>query len=55
MANFKKIDDQDFIFVNKPITEKEDKEFSDFLKNRKSKTKSRKNVRPSSRPKIELA
>lgn len=55
MANFKKFDDHDFVFVNKPLTEKEDNEFSDFLKSRKSKPKSRQNVRPSSRPKIELA
>jgi hypothetical protein len=35
MANFKKIDDKDFVFVNKPLNEKEEKAFSDFLKNRK--------------------
>jgi hypothetical protein len=35
MANFKKIDDKDFVFVNKPLSEKEEKAFSDFLKNRK--------------------
>ena len=39
MANFKKMDDHDFVFVNKPLTAKEEKEFSDFLKSRKSKTK----------------
>lgn len=36
MANFKKMDEHDFIFVNKPLTQKEEKEFSDFLKSRKS-------------------
>lgn len=55
MANFKKNNDHDFVFVNKPLTEKEDKEFSDFLKSRKSKPKYRQNVRPTSSPKIELA
>jgi hypothetical protein len=38
MINFKKIDDKDFIFINKGLSEKEDKAFSDFLKNRKTKT-----------------
>ncbi len=37
MANFKKMDDHDFVFVNRPLTPREDKEFSDFLKARKSK------------------
>jgi hypothetical protein len=40
MINFKKIDDKDFVFVNKPLSDKEEKEFSDFLKNRKTKQKS---------------
>jgi hypothetical protein len=39
MINFKKIDDKDFVFVNKPLSQKEEKEFSDFLKNRKAKQK----------------
>lgn len=39
MANFKKIDDHDFIFVNRPLTEREENEFSNFLKARKSKKK----------------
>ena len=39
MANFKKIDDHDIVFVNKSLTSKEEKEFSDFLKNRKSSLK----------------
>jgi len=37
MIDFKKMDDQDFIFVNKPLSDKEEKEFSDFLKSRKAK------------------
>jgi len=53
MANFKKMDDHDFIFVNQPLTAKEDKEFSDYLKTRKSKSKQ--NSRATNKPKIELA
>jgi hypothetical protein len=37
LTNFKKIDDKDLVFVNKPLSEKEEKEFSDFLKTRKAK------------------
>ncbi|MEN9684489.1 MAG: hypothetical protein RLZZ28_275 [Bacteroidota bacterium] len=39
MINFKKMDDKDFVFVNKPLSDKEEKEFSDFLKSRKAKTR----------------
>jgi hypothetical protein len=35
MINFKKMDDKDFVFIKKSLDEKEEKEFSDFLKNRK--------------------
>lgn len=35
MSNLKKIDDKDFVFVNKPLSEKAEKEFSDFLKAQK--------------------
>jgi len=45
MANFKKMDDHDFVFVNKPLTENEEKEFSDFLKRRKSKPRAKRNSR----------
>ena len=38
MIDFKKMDDKDFVFINKPLNSKDDKAFSDFLKNRKSKT-----------------
>jgi len=38
MINFKKMDDKDFVFVNKPLNVKEEKEFSDFLKLRKAKS-----------------
>lgn len=36
MVNFKKIDEKDFVFINKPLTIKEEKEFSEFLKLRKT-------------------
>jgi len=52
MVNFKKIDDKDFVFVNKPLTQKEEQEFSDFLKARKSKLKSKKNSRTALRTKV---
>jgi hypothetical protein len=32
------MDDKDFVFVNKPLSNKDDKAFSDFLKKRKTKT-----------------
>ncbi len=55
MANYKKMDDHDFVFVNKPLTPEEDKEFSDFLKNRRSRIKTRQNLRTLSRPKRQEA
>ena len=54
MANFKKIDNKDFVFVNKPMTAKEEKEFSDFLKNRKSGVKAKRNLVIKTKPKKEL-
>ncbi len=39
MTNFKKMDDKDFVFVSKPLNEKEEKEFSKFLKSRKTKAR----------------
>lgn len=39
MINFKKMDEKDFVFVNKALSEKEEKEFSDFLKSRKTKAR----------------
>lgn len=38
MINYKKMDEKDFIFIQKTISEKEEKQFSDFLKNRKIKS-----------------
>jgi hypothetical protein len=52
MINFKKMDDKDFVFINKSLNDKDDKLFSDFLKNRKAKSlpiknnKKRKKLQP---------
>ena len=37
MINFKKMDDKDFVFINKNLSEKDEKEFSYFLKKRKTR------------------
>lgn len=39
MIDFKKMDDKDFIFVNQPISENDEKEFSAFLKLKRTKAK----------------
>lgn len=39
MVNFKKMDEKDFVFISKPLTKEEEKEFSDFLKTQKLKAK----------------
>lgn len=36
MTDFKKMDEKDFVFVDKKFSEKEEREFSAFLKSRKS-------------------
>lgn len=54
MINYKKMDDQDFIFVNEPPSAKDDKEFSEYLKNRNLKTKVKRNLKVSADPKIKL-
>ena len=41
MVDIKKIDDKDFVFLNKPLNVIEDKEFSDFLRMRKKTKKAR--------------
>ena len=52
MIDFKKMDDKDFVFINKPLSDSDDKSFSDFLKNRKAKSlrttgkKKRKQLQP---------
>lgn len=38
MIDFKKMDEKDFVFINKPLSNKEEKTFSEFLKSRKRKT-----------------
>ena len=38
MIDFKKMDDKDFVFINKPLSDNDHKSFSDFLKNRKAKS-----------------
>lgn len=42
MINFKKMDEKDFIFINQSPGNKDEKRFSDFLKNRKKKTREKK-------------
>lgn len=49
MKNSKKMDD--FVFINTPLTEKEDKEFGDFLKARKTKLKQRNVLKSAKRKK----
>ncbi len=39
MVDFKKMDDKDFVFVNNLLTKQEEKEFSNFLKERKTLAK----------------
>ena len=36
MIDVKKMDDKDFVFINKSLSEKEEKDFSEFLKQRKA-------------------
>ena len=47
MIDFKKMDDKDFVFINKPLSDKEEKEFSDFLKLRKTKPKRKRETKNS--------
>lgn len=46
MVNFKKMDEKDFVFINRPTDKKEDEAFSEFLKNRKTKAKTRAKSKP---------
>lgn len=39
------MDDKDFVFINKPLSAKDEKEFSDFLKSRKTKIKRKRVVK----------
>jgi hypothetical protein len=45
MINFKKMDDKDFVFINKTLSEKDEKEFSNFLKNRKKDSRNKEKVK----------
>ena len=45
MVNIKKIDDKDLVFINKPLTDKEEKEFSEFLKARKASLTTKRKTR----------
>jgi len=36
MINFEKMDDKDFVFINESFNEKEERVFSNFLKERKA-------------------
>ncbi len=37
MINFEKMDDIDFVFINQVLSNKDEKDFSDFLKKRRTK------------------
>jgi len=54
-GKLKKMDEQDFEFITKPLIAWEEKEFSDFLKDRKSKTKVKRTLTTKIRPKEALA
>ncbi len=45
MIDFKKMDDKDFVFVSKPLSDKEEKEFSEFLKSRKTKSRRNRDIK----------
>ncbi len=49
MIDFKKMDEKDFVFISKPLSDKEDKAFSEFLKNRKTKSLRRKKAKKTTR------
>jgi hypothetical protein len=53
MIGFKKVDDKDFVFVNKPLSNKDDKAFSDFLKKRKTKTLRTKDKKKPKEPQLQ--
>jgi len=53
MVNYKKIDYKDFVFIQRSPDEKEEKEFSDFLKRRKSLKK--RAIRSKNSPSVKAA
>lgn len=50
MIDFKKMDDKDFVFINNPTNDEDDKAFTDFLKNRKMKPLPRKTNKKRKQP-----
>jgi hypothetical protein len=54
MVNIKKMDEKDFVFINKSLSEKEEKEFSEFLKSRKTKFAAKRKVTKTVLPKRHL-
>lgn len=46
------MDEQDFVFLDKPLNAREEKEFSEFLKARKAKVAPRRKLRTTSRKKV---
>jgi hypothetical protein len=49
------MDEKDFVFINKPFSEKEEKEFSEFLKQRKTKLKAKRSLKTTVTPKHGVA
>jgi hypothetical protein len=49
MKNLKKMDEKDIVFVKKTFTDKEELEFSKFLKNRKKPNKVAKTLQPTNK------
>ncbi len=45
MIDFKKMDNKDFVFVSKPLSDREEKEFSEFLKSRKTKSRRKRDTK----------
>ena len=45
MINFRDIDNEDFVFINKPFSAEESRAFSEFLRNRRQPTFSSKRAK----------
>lgn len=39
MIDYKRMDEKDFVFLNRPLNEKEERDFSEFLQSRKKKAR----------------
>lgn len=46
MIDFKKMEEKDFVFINKKLNEKEEQEFSAFLKSRKTSSQKSAALKP---------